>query len=335
MPDENESQVQGAAQLYGEPFDSRFALAHEHHMAADFAAACAVYGEMLTLAESIEDSPDVRFLRAHVLSDLAIVLLTASDLPGAEGAVERSLALLEGIASAQMGPQGRQLWLETVLKTLIARSDVMSRTGRLDESLACLDEAAALFPEFDDPDGLRAAELGLNRVLLLMNRGEWGRAEEQATLLLSTTPATAAEAVPRLLTALGTICATTGRFDLAEDCFARADDDASGRWGTPGSGRRCSRTGRPSPWSAVNSTSLSGCSPRRPRSSRSSGGSVIWRSVNRPAAISPVCAATPPGRTTSRRRAWTGSSGSAPRWPPPTPCCWAPNTRTSGATSRR
>ncbi|MEU3615471.1 hypothetical protein ABZ725_24530 [Streptomyces sp. NPDC006872] len=224
MPDGNESDVQAAAQLYGEPFDSGFAQAHEHHMAADFGAACAVYGEMLALAESIEDSPDVRFLRAHVLCDLAVVLLTASDLPGAEDAIERSRALLDGIASAQMGPQGRQLWLETVLKTLIARSDVMSRTGRLDESLACLDEAAALFPEFEDPDGLRAAELGLNRVLLLMNRGEWGRAEEQATLLLSTTAATAAETVPRLLTALGTICATTGRFDLAEDYLARADD---------------------------------------------------------------------------------------------------------------
>ncbi|MGW2048977.1 hypothetical protein ACWCPF_27890 [Streptomyces sp. NPDC001858] len=227
MPDANESEAQAqaqATQLYGEPFDSGFAQAHEHHMAADFGAACAVYGELLALAESIEDSPDVRFLRAHVLSDLAVVLLTASDLPAAEDAVDRSRALLDGIASARMGPQGRQLWLETVLKTLIARSDVLSRTGRLDESLACLDEAAALFPEFADPDGLRAAELGLNRVLLLMNRGEWGRAEEQATLLLSTTAPTAAETVPRLLTALGTICATTGRFDLAEDYLARADD---------------------------------------------------------------------------------------------------------------
>ncbi|MFD5701299.1 hypothetical protein [Streptomyces lasiicapitis] len=223
MPDENGSEVQGAARLYGEPFDSGFALAHEHHMAADFAAACAVYGELLALAESIEDSPDVQFLRAHLLCDLSSVLLAASDLPAAEDALQRSRALLDGVASAQMGPRGRQLWLETVLKTLIARSDLMSRTGRLDESMACLDEAAALFPEFTDADGLRAAELGLNRVLLLMNRGEWGRAEEQATLLVATTPATAAEAVPRLLTALGTICATTGRFDLAEDYFARAD----------------------------------------------------------------------------------------------------------------
>lgn len=221
MPDENANAV---TQLYGEPFDSGFALAHEHHMAADFEAACAVYGELLTLAESIEDSPDVRFLRAHLLSDLAIVLLTTSDLPGAEEAVDRSRALLDDIASAPMGPRGRQLWLETVLKTLIARSDVLGKTGRLDEALACLDEAAATLPEFDDPDGLRAAEVGLNRVLLLMTRGEWGTAEEQAALLLSITPATAAEAIPRLLTALGVICSTTGRFDLAEDYFVRADE---------------------------------------------------------------------------------------------------------------
>ncbi|MGW3659166.1 hypothetical protein ACWD6R_27375 [Streptomyces sp. NPDC005151] len=193
-------------------------------MAADFGAACAVYDELLTLAESIEDSPDVRFLRAHLLSDLASVLLTASDLPGAQDAVERSRALLDGIASAPMGPQGRQLWLEIVLKMQIARSDLLRGTGRLDEALACLDEAAARLPEFDDPEGLRTAELGLNRVLLLMDRGEWGTAEEHATVLLSTTPATAVETVPRLLTALGVICSSTGRFDPAEDCFARAED---------------------------------------------------------------------------------------------------------------
>ncbi|MER5360130.1 CHAT domain-containing protein [Streptomyces sp. NPDC002785] len=210
--------------LYGEPLDSAFAQAHEHHMAADFEAAYAVYDEMLTLAESLEDSPDVRFLRAHVLADLGTVLLDASDLPSAEDAVDRSRALLDGIASAPMGPRGRQLWLETVLKTLIAQTDLLRRTGRLDEALACLDEATGRLAEFGDPDGLRGAELGLNRVLLLMDRGEWGTAEEQATLLLSTTPTSAPEAMPRLLTALGVICSSTGRFDAAEDHFARAED---------------------------------------------------------------------------------------------------------------
>ena len=211
-------------QLYGEPFDSGFAEAHEHHMAARFGAACAVHDQLLSLAESLEDSPDVRFLRAHLLADLTSVLLAASDLPRAEDANERSRALLDGIASAPMGPRGRQLWLELLLRSMLARSAVLSSTGRLDEALACLDEAAATLPGFDDPDGLRAAELGLNRVLLLIGRSEWGAAEDQARLLLSTTADTAAETAARLLTALGSICSATGRYDDAEDCFARAED---------------------------------------------------------------------------------------------------------------
>src|SRR4051812_2840215 len=108
--------------LYGEPFDSGFALAEEHQLSADPGAACAVYEELLTVAESIEDSPDVRFLRAHLLSDLASVRLTATDLVGAQDAVERSRRLLDGIASVPMGPRGRQLWLEVLLKTLLARA---------------------------------------------------------------------------------------------------------------------------------------------------------------------------------------------------------------------
>ncbi len=152
---------EGVSALYGEPFDSGFALAEEHQLAADLTAACAVYEELLTVAESIEDSPDVRFLRAHLLSNLASVRLTATDLAGAEDAVERSRALLDGIAAVPMGPRGRQLWLEVLLKTLLATADLRRRTGRLDEALACLDEAAARLPEFDDPEGLRTAELGL------------------------------------------------------------------------------------------------------------------------------------------------------------------------------
>ncbi|MEU9332733.1 tetratricopeptide repeat protein [Streptomyces sp. NPDC048290] len=210
--------------LYGEPFDTGLARAHAHHMAADLQSARALYGELLTAAESLEDVPDVRFLRAHLLADLTSVLLAASDLPGAEDANDRSRALLDSVAAEPMGPRGRQMWLEILLRTITARSAVLNGTGRLDEALACLDEATAPLAEFTDPDGLRAAELGLNRVLLLMARGEWGTAEEQATLLLSTTPATAAETLPALLTALGSICCTTGRYDAAEDYFARAED---------------------------------------------------------------------------------------------------------------
>ncbi|MFF3378507.1 hypothetical protein ACFYXF_36825 [Streptomyces sp. NPDC002680] len=217
----------GGTQLYGEPLDSAFALAEEHQLAGDLSAACAVYDELLTFAESIEDSPDVRFLRAHLLSNLASVRLTATDLAGAEDAVERARTLLDGIASAPMGPRGRQLWLEMLLRTLIAGCDLFRRTGRLDEALACLDEAAVRLPEFDDPEGLRASELALNRVLLLMDRGEWGPAEDLATALLptlGTTDATQLETVPRLLTALGMICSSTGRFDEAEDHLARAEE---------------------------------------------------------------------------------------------------------------
>ncbi|MEO3755242.1 hypothetical protein [Streptomyces sp. B6B3] len=223
MPHEDQVN-EPVTRLYGEPFDSGFALAEEHQLAADVTAACAVYEELLTLAESLEDSPDVRFLRAHLLSDIATVRLTASDLPGAEDAVQRSRGLLDGIASAPMGPRGRQLWLEVLLKTLFAGADLLRRTGRLDEALACLDEAAAWLPEFEDPEGESAAVLGLNRVLLLMERGEWGAAEELASAQLATTAATAPGSAGRLLTCLGAICSSTGRYDLAEDYFARAED---------------------------------------------------------------------------------------------------------------
>lgn len=89
---ENERPDGGAVvRLYGEPFDSGLASAEEHQLAADLAAAVAVYEQLLALAESFEDSPDVRFLRAHLLANIASVLLTATDLGGAEDAVERSV----------------------------------------------------------------------------------------------------------------------------------------------------------------------------------------------------------------------------------------------------
>lgn len=227
MPDQEDDPTDGigaVTPLYGEPFDSGLARAEEHHLNAEVAAAVAVYEELLTLAESLEDSPDVRFLRAHLLANVASVQLAATDLVAAQDALDRSQALLDGIASAPMGPRGRQLWLELVLRTLIARADLLRRTGHLDEALVCLDEAALRLPEFEDPEGLRTAELGLNRVHLLMDRGAWGAAEEQASALLSTTPETAVETIPRLLVALGLICSSTGRFDAAEDHFARAEE---------------------------------------------------------------------------------------------------------------
>ncbi|MFD9879963.1 hypothetical protein ACFWZT_00675 [Streptomyces alboflavus] len=205
---------------YGEPFDTGFALAEHHQLTPDLPAAQAVYAELLALAESIEDTPDVRLLRGHLLSDLGSVQLTATDLPGATDSVERALALVRGVASAPMGPRGRQLWLEVLLKTLLARAELLRRTGDLDEAQATADEAAALLPEFTDPEGLRGAEVGTARVHLLLDRSEWGAAEELASALLATSPAIE----PHLLDCLGVICASTQRFELAEDYFARSEE---------------------------------------------------------------------------------------------------------------
>ncbi|MGC5562227.1 tetratricopeptide repeat protein [Streptomyces sp. FR-108] len=206
--------------LYGEPFDSGFELAEQHQLTPDLPAAQAVYTELLTVAESFEDSPDVRLLRGHLLSDLATVRLAATDLPGAGVCVERALGLVRGVSDVPMGPRGRQLWLEVLLKTLNAGAELSRRTGDLDEALAAVDEAATLLPEFDDPEGLRTAEFGLTRVHLLLDRGEWGAAEELASALLPGPPAIE----PRLLDCLGVICASTGRPGRAEDHFARADE---------------------------------------------------------------------------------------------------------------
>lgn len=221
MPEDEAEQAEQLAGLsYGEPFDSGLELAEHHQLTSDLPAAQAVYEELLTLAESFEDSPDVRLLRGHLLSDIGTVQLTATDLPGAALSIEQALGLVRGVASVPMGPRGRQLWLEVLLKTLLARTELMRRTGSLDEAQAAVDEAATLLAEFNDPEGLRTAEIGQTRVHLLVDRSEWGAAEELASALLSTTPAI----VPDLLDCLGIICASTRRFDLAEDYFARADD---------------------------------------------------------------------------------------------------------------
>ncbi|MBJ3805575.1 hypothetical protein JGB26_00280 [Streptomyces flavofungini] len=205
---------------YGEPFDTGFALAEHHQLTPDLPAAQAVYAELLAFAESIEDTPDVQLLRGHLLSDLGSVQLSATDLPGAARSLDRARTLIRGIASVPMGPRGRQLWLEVLLKTLLARAELLRRTGDLDEAQATADEAAAVLPEFQDPEGLRGAEVGLARLHLLLDRGEWGAAEELASALLATAPAIE----PHLLDCLGIVCASTHRFDLAADYFARSDE---------------------------------------------------------------------------------------------------------------
>ncbi|MFJ6131027.1 hypothetical protein ACIQKE_38825 [Streptomyces griseoviridis] len=218
---------------YGDPFDGGFALAEHHQSTPDLGAALAVYAELLTLAESLDDSPDVRFLRGHLLSNIASVQLKAADPAAAARALERSLALVRGVADVPMGPRGRQVWLEVLLKTLLAKAELLRSTRSLDEASSCVDEATALLAEFHDSEGLRAAEVGLARVLLLIDRSEWGAAEELASALLSPAPTAAPRpdrppapppTAPRLLDCLAVICASTGRFDLADDHLARADD---------------------------------------------------------------------------------------------------------------
>jgi tetratricopeptide (TPR) repeat protein len=218
--DAAEQEEQAAGLSYGEPFDSGFALAERHQLTPDLPAATAVYGELLAVAESFEDSPDVRLLRGHLLSDIGTVQLATTDLPGAAHSIGRSLDLVRGIASVPMGPNGRRLWQEVLLKTLLANVELLRRTGQFDEAQEAKDEATALLSEFDDLEGLRTAEIGLSRVHLLMDRSAWGAAEELASALLADAP----PAEPYLLDCLGVVCASTVRFEQAEDYFARAEE---------------------------------------------------------------------------------------------------------------
>lgn len=214
-----EQEEQAVGLSYGEPFDSGFALAEQHQLTPDLPAALTVYGELLAVAESFEDSPDVRLLRGHLLSDIGTVRLAATDLPGAALSIGRSLDLVRGIASVPMGPNGRRLWLEILLKTLLARGELLRRTGQFDEAQEAIDKATALLSEFDDIEGLRTAEIGLSRVHLLIDRSAWGAAEGLASALLADAPL----AEPYLLDCLGVVCASTMRFEQAEDYFARAE----------------------------------------------------------------------------------------------------------------
>ncbi|MGH1553079.1 hypothetical protein ACRAWF_16850 [Streptomyces sp. L7] len=316
MPDQEDHTADGGGAvtpLYGEPFDSGLARAKGHHLNAEGRRrGRRVRGVAHAGRVPWRTPPTYGSCARTCWRTSRGVQLAATDLVAAQAAVDRSNALLDGISSAPMGPRGRQLWLELVLRTLIARADLLRRTGHLDEALACLDEAALRLPEFDDPDGLRTAELGLNRVHLLMDRGAWGAAEEQASALLSTTPDTAVETVPRLLVALGLICSSTGRFDAAEDHFARAEEhfrlsgdtgEQQNNAGAPGVRRAA--PGRTSTW-------RSGCSRRRPSSSNGRGGSATSRSANRRVPSSPAGGATTPARRARWRRAWSGSNGSVP-----------------------
>lgn len=214
--------------LFGEPFDTGLAAAERHLRSTELAAAQAAYERLLTAAESLDDDPDTRFLRAHLLTNIGMVQLERTDLAAAAVSHEQAIGLLRGIRSEPMGPLGRQLWLDDLLKALVGQADLLRRTGNLDDAQVCLEEAATWLPEFTD-DGTRGAELGNVHAALLMSRGEWAAAEQAASMTLSAAPASVST-VPYLLANLGLICASTGRFDLAEDYFAQAWD-ALRAWG--------------------------------------------------------------------------------------------------------
>jgi len=205
--------------LFGEPFDAGLEEAERHLRSADLVAAQGVYERLLAGAQA-------PFLRAHLLTNLGMVRLERSDLAGSAAGHEQAIALLRDLLASTLEPFERQLCLDDLLKALTGQADLHRKTGNLDTAGACLDEAATWLPEFEG-DGTRAAELGNARAALLMSRGEWGAAEDVAAATLSTTLSATPEAVttvPYLLTTLGLIGASTGRFDLAEDYFAQAQD---------------------------------------------------------------------------------------------------------------
>ncbi|KAA2261589.1 hypothetical protein F0L68_16045 [Solihabitans fulvus] len=203
------------AVLFGEPFDTGLATAERLLEAADLVAAQQVYEQLLAATEA-------SFLRAYLLTNIGMTQLERADLAGSAASHDEAIALLRAIASADLDPIERQLCLDVLLKALIGQGDLRRKSGDLAAALASLDEAGTLLPGFDG-DGTRAAELGNTRAMVLMSRGDWGAAEEIAALTLSTTDSRV-NTVPYLLTTLGLICGSTGRFDDAEDYLAQAGD---------------------------------------------------------------------------------------------------------------
>ncbi|AHH97236.1 hypothetical protein [Kutzneria albida] len=198
---------------FGEPFDSALSTVEQHLQAAELLAARAIYQQLLPLAED-------PFLRAYLLANLGMVQVECADLAAGAASHDEAIALLNRIEPED--PLAQQFWLDLMLKALIGRADLCRKAGDLDSALAGLNEAAVLLPGFEG-DGTRAAELGNTRASVLMSRGEWAAAEEIAALTLSTTDSTVST-VPYLLTNLGVICASTGRYDLAEDYLAQAGE---------------------------------------------------------------------------------------------------------------
>ena len=135
-------------------------------------------------------------------------------------ALDRALVLLRGTEAHATGPRGRPVWLATLLKALMERAEAARRAGDHDTAAALLDEGERRAQEPSD-DGTRRAELAGARARLLMDRGDWGAAEELLTAALAAAP-DGISTVPYLLTSLGLVLASTGRPDQAEDHLDRA-----------------------------------------------------------------------------------------------------------------
>lgn len=196
-------------EVFGEPYDSRLDTVEEHLQSGDLAAAQEECERLLAMAEE-------PFLRAYLTANLGMVQLARMDLAASLDTHKRAFNLLQ-----EIGPIG-QPWLDTMLKTLLGLADLFRNTGDLDRAQLCLEDVATWLPSFEG-DGTRAAELGHQRGALLMYRGDWAAAEEVTLMTLAATPESL-PIVPRLLMNLGLIYTSTGRFDLAEDTFAQADD---------------------------------------------------------------------------------------------------------------
>ncbi|MES0835948.1 hypothetical protein [Nocardiopsis tropica] len=203
---------------FGEPFDS--GLAHSEALLAgrELAAAEDVLLQLLDAAERLPDSPDVRFLRGLLLTDVGMVRSERGAPGDGVPALDGALVLLRAVEPHATGPRGRPLWLSILLKALLERAEAARRSGDHRTAHTLLDEADLRAGEPCD-DGARRAELADSRARLLMERGDWGAAEELLTAALATAPEGPA---PYLLTSMGLLLASTGRPEQAEDHLDRA-----------------------------------------------------------------------------------------------------------------
>src|SRR5215217_3844914 len=205
---DEEAKLVQFSDIVAEPFSSALTEAESHLERGDYAPAQSIYEQLLALAESFQDEPDVRLMRAHLLANIGM-LTTQTNLAVSEVQHTKALDLLRGLREAPKGPVTTQLWLDISLKTLTGLAEVFHKKGDLTEAAALLDEARALLPEFVDGDGTRVAEVTSMQINVLTALRSWGAAEELAVTTLARMPPQLST-VPYLRTSLGLIYAETG-----------------------------------------------------------------------------------------------------------------------------